>query len=221
MKIATITALLVSGVLSLPLAAQDVSEAPLTHEERQSLDAAFLRKLPSDQLNFLFTKLSSGPLPSGFYKGGIVLDPEAQERLNEDLTKLIKDEKLRTWVRNAVPWLWQGQEFDAKAMLIANRIGPIKRFPGQMYCGASTADVGGASIIVDYANSDTLPGYNRIFDWPMTKLGLGLKDEIRMVRPGLYLGRAYVRGKFLLNFLLEQEPLTGLTDWNDACRSAQ
>ena len=32
--------------------------------------------------------------------------------------------------------------------------------------------------------------------------GLRIRDEIRMVRPGLYLGRAYVNRAFLLNFTL-------------------
>jgi len=35
--------------------------------------------------------------------------------------------------------------------------------------------------------------------------GLLIRDEIRMIRPGFYLGRAYINRMFLLNFTLHNE----------------
>ena len=42
-----------------------------------------------------------------------------------------------------------------------------------------------------------------------------MRDEIRMIRPGFYLGRAYLGGAFALNFTLynEQVANAGLEDW--------
>jgi hypothetical protein len=65
-------------------------------------------------------------------------------------------------------------------------------FPAKLYCGQSLLDGRRESIVIDYAYSDELPGRN----------GLRIRDEIRMVRPGLYLGRAYANRIFLLNFVL-------------------
>jgi len=36
---------------------------------------------------------------------------------------------------------------------------------------------------------------------------LVVRDEIRMVRPGFYLGRAYMAGAFILNFTLYNKTL--------------
>ena len=42
-----------------------------------------------------------------------------------------------------------------------------------------------------------------ILDYARTSLvARGIQDELRLVRPGLYLGRAYAHGMFLLNFTL-------------------
>ena len=58
------------------------------------------------------------------------------------------------------------------------------------------------SIIIDYAYNDELPGYRELPDSLAGRKGLRIRDEIRMVRPGFYLGRAYVNRIFLLNFTL-------------------
>jgi hypothetical protein len=47
-----------------------------------------------------------------------------------------------------------------------------------------------------------LPGYRPVPDKLAGRQGLIVRDEIRMVRPGFYLGRAYMAGTFILNFTL-------------------
>lgn len=75
-------------------------------------------------------------------------------------------------------------------------------FPAKLYCGQSLVDARRESIIIDYAYTDELPGYREQPDSLAGRKGLRVRDEIRMVRPGFYLGRAYVNRMFLLNFTL-------------------
>ncbi len=75
-------------------------------------------------------------------------------------------------------------------------------FPAKLYCGQSLLDSRRESIIIDYAYNDELPNYRRRPDALAGRKGLNVRDEIRMIRPGLYLGRAYINRVFLLNFTL-------------------
>jgi hypothetical protein len=75
-------------------------------------------------------------------------------------------------------------------------------FPAKLYCGQSLLDGRRESIIIDYAYNDDLPGYQERPDALVGRNGLAIRDEIRMIRPGLYLGRAYANKVFLLNFIL-------------------
>jgi hypothetical protein len=73
-------------------------------------------------------------------------------------------------------------------------------FPAKLYCGQSLLDGRRESIVIDYAYSHDLPGYMDKPDALAGRGGLAIRDEIRMVRPGFYLGRAYANRIFLLNF---------------------
>lgn len=75
-------------------------------------------------------------------------------------------------------------------------------FPAKVYCGQSLLDARRESIIVDYHYNDEIEGYRKSPDSLAGRNGLRIRDEIRMVRPGLYLGRAYANRMFLLNFTL-------------------
>jgi hypothetical protein len=76
-------------------------------------------------------------------------------------------------------------------------------FPAKLYCGQSLLDSRRESIIIDYAFTDDLKEYYRpVPDALAGREGLLVRDEIRMVRPGFYLGRAYMAGTFVLNFTL-------------------
>jgi hypothetical protein len=75
-------------------------------------------------------------------------------------------------------------------------------FPAKLYCGQSLLDGRRESVIIDYLFSDEIIGYRPSPDSLGGRGGLRIRDEIRMVRPGLYLGRAYANKMFLLNFVL-------------------
>ena len=75
-------------------------------------------------------------------------------------------------------------------------------FPAKLYCGQSLLDGRRESVIIDYAYNDEMPGYQEHPDALVGRNGLRIRDEIRMIRPGFYLGRAYANKIFLLNFML-------------------
>lgn len=86
-------------------------------------------------------------------------------------------------------------------------------FPANVYCGISMVDTRRESVIVDFAYGDDFSGSGgRPFipeiDGLAARSGASIRDELRMVKPGLYLGRAYVEKIFVLNFILEsiQQP---------------
>jgi len=78
-------------------------------------------------------------------------------------------------------------------------------FPAKLYCGQSLLDGRRESIIIDYAFTDELAGYREGIDSLGGRNGTQIRDEIRMVRPGFYLGRAYLARVFALNFTLESK----------------
>lgn len=90
-------------------------------------------------------------------------------------------------------------------------------FPAKLYCGQSLTDSRRESVIIDYAYSDRLPGYQESIDFLASRQGLYVRDEIRMVRPGLYLGKAYLNRMMFLNFVLwnqeEDQKYQGSTAW--------
>ena len=75
-------------------------------------------------------------------------------------------------------------------------------FPAKLYCGQSLLDSRRESVVVDYYFADDIEGYRARPDSLAGRGGLRIRDEIRMVRPGFYLGRAYANRMFLLNFTL-------------------
>jgi hypothetical protein len=76
-------------------------------------------------------------------------------------------------------------------------------FPAKLYCGQSLLDGRRESIIIDYAYNDDLADlYHANPDNLVGRKGVRIRDEIRMVRPGFYLGRAYLNRVFALNFTL-------------------
>jgi hypothetical protein len=75
-------------------------------------------------------------------------------------------------------------------------------FPAKLYCGQSLLDGRRESVIIDYWFTDEIEGYQASPDSLAGRGGLRIRDEIRMIRPGFYLGRAYANRMFLLNFSL-------------------
>jgi len=124
--------------------------------------------------------------------------------------------------------LWKGKVFYRNDRLLLNRIDHLEAlaeffpnppdeakvrelsangktdqlyFPAKLYCGQSLLDSRRESIIIDYAFTDDIKQYyHEIPDKLAGREGLLVRDEVRMVRPGFYLGRAYIGESFLLNF---------------------
>jgi len=123
--------------------------------------------------------------------------------------------------------LWKGKVFYRQERLLRNRIDDVQAlkaiglvegepklkitvnghessllFPAKLYCGQSLLDSRRESVIIDYAFTDEISGYQEKPDFLAGRRGVKVRDEIRMVRPGFYLGRAYLDRVFLLNFTL-------------------
>jgi hypothetical protein len=75
-------------------------------------------------------------------------------------------------------------------------------FPAKLHCGQSLLDGRRESIIIDYAFNDEVKGYQKNPDSLVGRNGLRVRDEVRMVRPGFYLGRAYANRILVVNFTL-------------------
>jgi hypothetical protein len=80
-------------------------------------------------------------------------------------------------------------------------------FPARVSCGESLLDSQRPALVIDYARAPEIEGYRPVPDAVAGPGGLNVRDEIRLVRPGLYLGRAYFGLRFVLNFTLV-EPLS-------------
>lgn len=128
--------------------------------------------------------------------------------------KLIDRDKrvLRNMIENLVAMRPFIDDVSTVPTTTIRRDGPLARFfssdtvwllfPAKIYCGQSLLDGRRESVIVDYAYSDEIEGYRPSPDSLATRRGLRIRDEVRMIRPGFYLGRAYANRMFLLNFTL-------------------
>ena len=95
-------------------------------------------------------------------------------------------------IANAVGW--SGKVFFPKTGTLLNKILPFGKLhviQAKVYEGESLMLPGERSIILDYSASS----------WPFSTI----RDEIRNVAPGLYLGPAYVAQKKILYFALQED----------------
>jgi hypothetical protein len=75
-------------------------------------------------------------------------------------------------------------------------------FPAKLYCGQSLLDSRRESIILDYGYDDEIEGYRENPDILAGRNGLKIREEMRMIRPGFYLGRTYSNRMFVSYFTL-------------------
>jgi hypothetical protein len=88
---------------------------------------------------------------------------------------------------------WLSRIFPTRAFLL---------FPAKVHCGQSLLDARRESIVIDHNYNDEVEGYRASPDSLAGRGGLRLRDEIRMIRPGFYLGRIYANRMFLANVTL-------------------
>jgi hypothetical protein len=216
--------------------AQVEHQFPLSPAELSKLTPANIKGYDQEQVDQIYARLTAGPIPDGPFEGGLFFPKgvSGERRLSEIVgglpglaveLKAIKLELLGAG-------LWKGKVFYRDQRLLRNRIedtvllkplieGDLSAipkikvngseqwlmFPAKLYCGQSLLDARRESIIIDYFFTDELPGYRQHPDFLAGRNGLQVRDEIRMVRPGFYLGRAYIGKVFLLDFTLYNDQI--------------
>jgi hypothetical protein len=206
-------------------------EFPLTPADLEKLTPENLKALDQEQIDQIYARLTPGPIPDGAFEGGLFFPKgtSGDRRLSEIVGGLPGlAVELKTIKLEALGGLlWKGKVFYRDDRLLRNRIedtillkplieGDLATipkitvngkdawlmFPARLYCGQSLLDSRREAIIIDYFFTDELLGYRQRPDFLAGRNGLQVRDEIRMVRPGFYLGRAYIGKVFLLNFTL-------------------
>jgi hypothetical protein len=219
------------GYQTRPDFAQIESDFPLAPADLNKLTPDNLKNYDQEQVDQIYARLTAGPIPDGPYDGGLFF-PKGQSgerRVSEIIGGLpgLAAELKTVKVEMLGAALWKGKVFYRNDRLLRNRIedttllkplidGDLSAipkitvhgkdqwlmFPARLYCGQSLLDSRRESVIIDYFFSDELPGFRQRPDYLASRNGLQVRDEIRMVRPGFYLGRAYTGKVFLLNFTL-------------------
>jgi hypothetical protein len=219
------------GYASKPDLAQVEHEFPLAPTDLARLTPDNLKAFDQEQIDQIYARLTAGPIPDGPYDGGLFFPKgiSGDKRIAEiigglpGLAAQVKTEKLELLGKH----LWRGKVFYRDERVLRNRIddttllkplidGDLSTipkitvngkeqwlmFPARLYCGQSLLDSRRESVIIDYFYTDEISGYRERPDYLAGRRGLQVRDEIRMVRPGFYLGRAYLGKIFLLNFML-------------------
>lgn len=212
------------------------SRHPLSVAQRSLITPEYLTTLEQEQVEQIYARLTAGPIPDGPFDGDLFFPKGSggSTRIAEIIGGLkgllVSLEMKKLDLIGEV--LWKGKVFYRDAGLLRNRIGdvallapvidgPLSQveqididgeetwllFPAKVYCGQSLLDGRRESIIIDYAFNDEIDGYLELPDGLVGRRGFRIRDEIRMVRPGFYLGRAYVGRLFALNFTLYSESL--------------
>jgi hypothetical protein len=139
-------------------------------------DVPQLLKMSQVQLDELFTNSPSGEIPNGEAKGTAIVAPGTT--YTEDIASFINH------------FAWQGKTFDAAKGVLRNRILPLgmNAIIAKVYKDPSWLDKK-ECIVLDY--SDT----SLVARW--------IRDEIRQIGPGQYLGKVYWDKKRLIDFALQ------------------
>jgi hypothetical protein len=207
---------------------------PLAPADLAKLEPQMLKDYTQEHVDQIYARLTAGPIPDGAYDGDLFFPKgiSGQRRIREVVGGLAglavgaKAAKLELIGEN----LWRGKVFYRAERVLRNRVddtdvlkplmesdtsglrryeaGGSKQwllFPARLYCGQSLLDSRRESVIIDYAYTDEIAGYVEKPDFLAGRRGFNVRDEIRMVRPGFYLGRAYLDKVFVLNFTLYNE----------------
>ena len=139
-------------------------------------DAPQLLTMSQKQLDDLFLSSPPGDIPNGPAQGTAIIAPGTQ--YSEAIAEMINH------------FGWQGKVFDAEKGLLKNRILAfgIEAIVARVYKGPSWMD-GKDCIVLDY--SDT----SLVAHW--------IRDEIRLIGPGFYLGKVYWDKDRLIDFCLQ------------------
>jgi hypothetical protein len=138
-------------------------------------DVDQLLRMSQAELDALFSSLEAGPIPDGEGDGTAIIAPGT-----------VFTREIAAFVNH---FAWQGKVFDAKAGLLKNRILPfgLNAIVARVYKQASWLD-GKECIVLDYSET------SMVAHW--------VRDEIRLISPGSYLGVVYWDKTRLIDFVL-------------------
>jgi len=138
-------------------------------------DAAKLLAMSQAQLDKLFSDGGSHRVPVGDADGTAIVLPG--RKLSTVLARLIR------------LVAWQGKVFDADGNELANKVSPfrIRLIRAAVYKGTSRLD-GNECIVLDYSRTSLVARW--------------IRDEIREIEPGRYLGIVYWGKRRVANFFL-------------------
>jgi cytochrome c553 len=134
-----------------------------------------LLSMTGEELDALFAQSPPGPIPNGDAKGTAILAPGSPG-----------DARIAAFAET----LWQGKTFTAATHTLQNRVTLFgaKAIAADVYEGPSIFD-DKPCIVIDYSKRSVVAE--------------PVRDEIRLIAPGQYLGRIYWNGKYLGYFALE------------------
>jgi len=139
-------------------------------------DVAQLLAMSQAQLDDLFRASPPGDIPNGPAAGTAIIAPGT--KYSQPIAQIINH------------FGWQGKVFDAKSGTLKNRILAfgLEAIIARVYKGASWLD-GKECIVLDYSETSLVA--DRI------------RDEIRLIGPGVYLGKVYWGKERLIDFCLQ------------------
>jgi hypothetical protein len=139
-------------------------------------DVGKLLTMSQADLDALFTNSPAGNIPDGEADGTAIVAPGTT--YSATIAKFVSN------------FAWQGKVFDAKKGVLRNRILPfgLNAILAKVYKGPSWLD-NKECIVLDYSDTSI------IAQW--------IRDEIRQIDPGLYLGKVYWDKKRLIDFALK------------------
>jgi hypothetical protein len=132
--------------------------------------------MPQAEIDELFRSSAAGDIPTGEAVGTVIYHPDTKTAdIAEKLVHLIA---------------WQGKVFDPEKGELRNEITPLhlKAIKAKVYKDNSWFD-GNEAIILDYSHTSLVAHY--------------IRDEIRLVGEGLYLGIVFWDHDRVLNFALQ------------------
>jgi len=139
-------------------------------------DAKQLLALSQAQLDDLFRANPAGDIPNGPANGTAIIAPGT--RYSVIIAEVINH------------FGWQGKVFDAAKGFLKNRISAfgVEAIIAKVYKGPSWLD-GNECIVLDYSQTSLVA--ERV------------RDEIRLISPGFYLGKVYWGKDRLIDFCLQ------------------
>ena len=139
-------------------------------------DVAQLLEMTQTQLDELFSASPPGDIPGGSAKGTAIIAPGTKYSL--PISEIINH------------FGWQGKVFDAQKGVLKNKLLAFgfEAVLAKVYKDKSWMD-GQECIVLDYSDTSILAHY--------------IRDEIRLIEPGFYLGKVYWGKKRLIDFCLQ------------------